>query len=235
MDVQTLIPQKTPSATIIITGIALAMLIPLGLTIAIGDTSISYYDKVFYSRFFYWGTMLFLFFYAYKIEHQPLLIWKPAKFDAWIFIVSVIVLYLLFIGAAIVSAIPTFLGLHDNREVITKIIKVITGHPFLLFLISFTAGVTEEFIFRGYILTRLMQLFKKPLWPVLISSILFSALHYKYNSLHEYIFAFAIGVIFSIYYIKYRDIKPLIVTHFLIDFINLHLAEYLFKIRSHTK
>ena len=227
MDAHSLTPNKTPSAIIINTGIVLAMLIPLVLSIGIVRLSISYYDMVLYSRFFYWGTALFLFFYAYKVEHQPLLLWRAAKFDAGVFIVAVVVLYLLFIAVAVVSAIPTFLGLHENREVMKKIIKVITGHPYLLFLIAFTAGVTEEIIFRGYILTRLMQLFKKPVWPVLISSIMFAALHYKYHSLQEYTFTFLIGVIFSIYYIKYRDIKPLIVTHFLIDFINLNLAEHL--------
>ncbi|MDB5141553.1 MAG: family intrarane metalloprotease, partial [Mucilaginibacter sp.] len=101
------------------------------------------------------------------------------------------------------------------------------GHEAMLFFIALTAGVTEEFIFRGYVLTRLTQLFKNPAIAVIVSSLLFSALHYKYGSLHELIFAFLIGVIFSVYYLKYRNIKALMLTHFLIDFINMNLAQHI--------
>src|ERR1700709_2691757 len=117
MDAHSLKPLKTPSAVVIISGTILAMLIPLVLSIGIVQMNITYYDMVLYSRFFYWATVSFLFFYAYKVEHQPLLILRGAKFEVGTFIVAVVVLYLLFIAAAIISAIPTFLGLHENKEV----------------------------------------------------------------------------------------------------------------------
>lgn len=213
-----------------ITGIAMAFLLPLLLSIALANTNIAYFDKLFYSRFFYWGTVLVLWIYAYRFEKQHLLVWKEENNDLWYIVVSILALYACFIGAAIVSAVPGFLGWKEDKTVIGMITAVLKGHSAMIFFIAFTAGVTEEFIFRGYILTRLMKFFKTPVIPILISSTLFSALHYKYHSLGELIFAFLIGIIFSIYYIKYRNIKALIITHFLIDFISLNLAQH-FKVK----
>ncbi len=228
MDDQSLLHK--PNSAILITGILLAFMLPLGLTMWIGHVDISYYDKLFYSRFFYWGTVLILLFYAWRVERQPLLIWKESKPTIGFFLLSVLVLYLLFIAAAIVSAIPMLFGIRENNAVVKMIAQLLKGHPLFLFFIALTAGVTEEFIFRGYVLIRLSQLFKKPSIPVIVSSLLFSALHYKYNSLRELIFAFLIGVIFSVYYLKYRNIKAIMLTHFLIDFISMTLAQH-FKLK----
>jgi hypothetical protein len=227
MDDQTLAFQNKPNNIILLAGILLAFLIPLGLTIWIGNATMSYYDKLFYSRFFYWGTVVFLLFYALKAERQPLLIMTESKPGIGFFLQSVLVLYLLFIAAAIVSAIPALLCWHEDNAMVKKITELLKGHEAMLFFIALTAGVTEEFIFRGYVLTRLTQLFKNPAIAVIVSSLLFSALHYKYGSLHELIFAFFIGVIFSVYYLKYRNIKALMLTHFLIDFINMNLAQHI--------
>lgn len=222
--------QNKPSNIVLISGILLAFIIPLGLSIWIGHMSISYYDKLFYSRFIYWGTVLSLFFYARQLERRPLLINTEAKSTIGFFLLSVLVLYLLYIAAAIASALPVLFGVRENYSMIKMIAKVLKGHPMLLTFIALTAGVTEEFIFRGYVLIRLIQLFKNPTAAIIVSSLLFSALHYRYNSLHELIFAFLIGIIFSVYYLKYRNIKALMLTHFLIDLIGMTLAQH-FKLK----
>jgi len=77
------------------------------------------------------------------------------------------------------------------------------------------------------LLTRLSQWLKNNVAAVLVSSLLFAALHYKYGSLRELIFTFLIGVLFSNYYIRYRNLKAIIVTHFLIDYINMNIATHL--------
>jgi uncharacterized protein len=226
---QTLIPQKKPKNIILVIGIIAALLLPFALSFALGPTKISHFDKAFYSRFIYWGTVLFLFFYAYKIEKQPLLIWPENNPGIGFFLQSVVVLYILYIGALIVSATPVFFGYHEKNEMMKKVVQLLKGHPVFTFFVALTAGVTEELIFRGYLLTRLSQLFKMPYIPVIASSLLFSAMHYNYHSLHECIFAFLIGIIFSIYYLKYRNIKAIMLTHFLIDYITLVLAEHFYK------
>lgn len=191
---------------------------------------ISYPDKIFYSRFIYWTDVLMLIFYSNKIEHQPLLIWKETNIDFGLFIVSVVLLYLLNIACGIVSSVPRFFGWHENNEMIKRVALVMKDKPLLLVFTALTAGVTEELIFRGYILTRLALLFENKYAPVIISSILFSSLHYGYKSFRECIFTFLIGVVFSIYYQKYRNIKVLIVVHFLIDIISMELATHFYKL-----
>src|SRR5665213_1257159 len=79
MDDQFLTLQHRPNYIILIAGIILAFFIPLGLSIWIGGTGMSYYDKIFYSRFIYWGTVVVLLLYALRAERQPLLIVTESK------------------------------------------------------------------------------------------------------------------------------------------------------------
>jgi membrane protease YdiL (CAAX protease family) len=191
-----------------------------------GHLQMAYYDKLFYSRFIYWGLTVILLFYSLKVERQPLL-WKEENNTIGFILLSVLVLYILSISASIVSVIPALFGERENNAMMKKIIAMVTGHQAMIFFIALTAGVTEELIFRGYLLTRLSQLLKNNAAAIIVSSLLFAVLHYKYGSLRELIFTFLIGVLFSIYYIKYRNIKAIIVTHFLIDYINMNIATHL--------
>jgi membrane protease YdiL (CAAX protease family) len=158
MDDQTLNQQTGNYNTKIIIGILMAFIIPLAVTIAMGSMVMGSYDKVFYSRFIYWGTALLLLGYAYVVEKQPLLVVAENDEGIGFFIVSVVVLYMAFIGAALVSAIPAMLGMREKNEVMHKVTELLKGHNFMIFFIAFTAGVTEELIFRGYVLTRLMKI-----------------------------------------------------------------------------
>jgi hypothetical protein len=168
--------------------------------------------------------------YASKAEHRKLLIWDEKKTDAGFFVVSVIVLYLLTWICSIIGTIPRFLGYHEDNALMKKIVHILIGHQWVIVFTCLTAGVTEELIFRGYIMTRLSLLFKNNYMPVILSALGFSALHYGYKSLHELIFAFLIGIVFGIYYQKYRNIKVLIAAHFMIDFINMELLTHFYKL-----
>lgn len=230
MDDQTLVKSSKHYDPVVMIGMAVTFLLPVVLTVIISGLNISAFDKLYYSRFIYWFTVLFLFIFAAKVEHQPMLLWKEQNNEIGFFLLSVVALYLLFLAAAFVSAIPMLLGYRENTDVMNKIAALFKGHQTVMIFTAFTAGVTEELIFRGYLLTRLFRYFKEPYLPVIISSLFFSALHYKYHSLREFVASFLIGAIFSVYYIKYRNIKALIVTHFLIDVISLTLAQH-FKVK----
>ena len=227
MDTPNLPHYGKPNKTILFTGIILTLGLLILFDFWLSHIQMNYYDKLFYSRFIYWGIVVVLLFYTFKIEHQSLLLWKEEHNTTGFFLLSVFLLYLSSIGAAFVSAIPVLLGEHENNAMMKKIVAVITGHQAMIFFLALTAGVTEELIFRGYLLTRMSQWFKNEVAAVIVSSLLFAALHYKYGSLRELIFTFLIGMVFSIYYIKYRNIKAIIVTHFLIDYINMNLATHL--------
>ena len=227
MNTSTITRANKPGNAILFGGIILTLVWLVLFDYWLNRLQISNYDKLFYSRFIYWGIVVVLFFYSFKIERRPLLLWKEENNTIGFFLLSVFLLYLSSIGAAIISAVPVLLGDHENNAMIKKIIAIITGRQVTIFFIALTAGVTEVLIFRGYLLTRLSQWFRNNVAAIIVSALLFAALHYKYGSLRELIFTFLIGTIFSIYYIKYRNIKAIIVTHFLIDYINMNIATHL--------
>ncbi|MGZ3753141.1 MAG: hypothetical protein ACXVAU_17795, partial [Mucilaginibacter sp.] len=128
MDNQTL--QNKPGNTVLIMGVVAAVLLMLGFTIILSHEVISPLERAFYSRFIYWGTVAFLFLYAWQVEHQPMLIWTESKVTPGFFLASVLILYLLFIAAAIVSAIPMLFGLRTNNDMVKRITDLFRGHSF---------------------------------------------------------------------------------------------------------
>ena len=213
-----------------IIGVALVMIVAILLSILLTRLGLAPQDRIFYSRFIFWGELLFMAVYTQKVEKQSLLIWQEQKKDAGFFILSIFVLYLLSIPAGILSNIPGLFGLKENNDALKRLMPIFFHNQWLLVFTAFTAGVTEELLFRGYVLTRLSKLFKDQVTPVIVSALLFSALHYSYKSLRELIFAFLIGLVYGYYYQKYRNILTLIIAHFLLDLINLEISVHVFKL-----
>jgi membrane protease YdiL (CAAX protease family) len=214
---------------IMISGIAIAVLFPLALTTVVLFSGMGYPDRILYSRFIFWIEIGLLILYASKAEHQKFLLWEEKPVDAGIFLISVILLYFISIACGIIGNIPRLFGWHESNDILKRILVIFMHRPWLMFFTALTAGVTEELIFRGYILTRLSLMFKNRYIPVIISALLFAALHYSYRSLRELIFTFLIGLIFGLYYQKYRNIKVLIVVHFMIDMISLEIGTHFYK------
>ncbi|MBS1525209.1 MAG: CPBP family intramembrane metalloprotease, partial [Bacteroidetes bacterium] len=177
--------KEKPANRIMLTGIAIAVIAPLVLTELLRLTGLSYPDKLFYSRFLYWGDALFVTIYAYRAEKLKPLMWDEKKLGIGAFILSVFVLYLLAIGCSIISKIPSVFGWHEDYDAVKKLAMAMKGNTFLMVFSAATAGFTEEFIFRGYILTRLSLMFRNDFLPILVSAFLFSALHYRYFSIGE--------------------------------------------------
>jgi membrane protease YdiL (CAAX protease family) len=228
MNDQDLLNQDKPKNFILITGMALAVLLPLSMIFLRRYPHIDYTEKIYYSLVIDWVTVLILWLYAYKIERNSLLIWTGGDTGVGFTIVSVLVLYMLYVLVVVISSIPWWFGYRENGRLATEILRLLRGHPILIFFISITAGVTEEITIRGYLLTRLSMYFKGYYVPVIISSAIFSALHYSYHSLSEFIFTFLLGIVCSVYYIRYRNIHALIIVHFLIDFIVFNSAHNTF-------
>jgi len=102
-------------------------------------------------------------------------------------------------------------------------LAMLRGRYGVIFFTSFTAGVVEEMLFRGYLLPRLALIFSSNVVAVIISSALFGLLHFGYNNWYHIVSAFFIGLVFALHYVKYRNIKILIICHFLWDIIILLL------------
>lgn len=84
--------------------------------------------------------------------------------------------------------------------------------------VSITAGVCEEAMFRGYLMTRLRLMGKLKSWiiPTVVSAVAFGACH-AYQGLPGFIVITCYGVLFSLLYIRTGSIWPGVLAHFLQD------------------
>ncbi len=111
----------------------------------------------------------------------------------------------LFILLSILFLLFILFKLPINNNVYEKISNL----PFYLVIFAiFFAPISEEFFFRGLITNKL---------GILISSLVFALAHFSYDSLYETSAAFLIGLVFAIYFKKYKNLTPLIITHLLFN------------------
>ncbi|WP_285398620.1 CPBP family intramembrane glutamic endopeptidase [Lysinibacillus sp. fls2-241-R2A-57] len=87
--------------------------------------------------------------------------------------------------------------------------------------VSITAGITEEIIYRGFLIFAFTYLFPDlSVWIViLLASILFGLAHTYQGFVMGVLRTTIFGVLFSILYIGLDSIIPLILFHFLLDYI----------------
>lgn len=208
---------------LMISGIALPILLYPFLSVLLLSPTQDLLYRLTVSRFLIWAVLGILYLYARYGEMQPLLLWKEEKYDAFFYLKAIAGVYLLCFTSAIIAHIPILLGLHENNAVLLKMGAVMKQYPVLLVFSAITAGITEELVFRGYILSRLSLFFQNKHWPVLISAFLFSFMHLSYKTVSELIFTLLIGIVFGYHYQKYRNIKVVIIVHFLVDMIALSL------------
>lgn len=177
-----------------------------------------------YSRFYFWGMVIFVYLYAHYIEKQNLLLKKSSHKGIRFYLLSIVGITIAILIANLIAVlILKALGYPVNQhgEYLKNMLKVLRSHPILLLFTCITAGVTEEIIFRGYIQTRIELIFNSPILGIILSSIFFSLAHALYGTAVQVVVPFGIGLIFAIYYYKYRNIYVLIIFHFFFDYLQL--------------
>lgn len=92
--------------------------------------------------------------------------------------------------------------------------------------VSITAGVCEETLFRGYIMTRLRLIFGLESWaiPVIISSLVFGICH-SYQGLPGMIVLSVYGALFALLYIRTGSLWPGIIAHTFQDLLALFIPQ----------
>ena len=183
-------------------------------------------DLFFTSRMLYWLCLGLLWFYSIKIEKQHLLLWKERNYKLLHYLVSAIIIFLVLLaGMFIIQAILLATGLNKQSKTLHEIAVMLKANMPLLVFTAFTAGVVEELIMRGYIQPRLEIIFKNPYAAIIISSVLFGLLHYKYGTFANVLGPIFIGFVFAFYYWKFRNIKVIIICHFVWDVVSLLLIK----------
>ena len=80
-----------------------------------------------------------------------------------------------------------------------------------------TAGVVEETLFRGYAVTRLIQLSGSPLVAIGLSSVVFAALHFPVWGAGPSVAFFIGGLATTAFFVWRRDLLAMILAHVAID------------------
>jgi membrane protease YdiL (CAAX protease family) len=211
--------------SLMVLGIILPFLLSPFLSMVFMSASQSFTYRFVCSRFLIWAVLGLMFLYARQAEMQKFFLWTDKQYKISFYIKSIIVLYLLIIACGIIAYIPYRLGLHEKNIMMHKMQQVMRQHPVLLVFTTLTAGISEEFIFRGYMISRLSLFFSNKYLPIVISALLFASIHLGYNSIGELIFTFLFSLIFGYHYQKYRNIKVLVTVHFLWDLFATLLAQ----------
>jgi len=173
------------------------------------------------TRFLFSSGVIWVFFIAIylcatKIEKRHFLLWEENRYTADFYIVWVVAL--LSINYIIIGLITTPLNnLHWNNSD-HKVLQLYHLSPLLKLLGVITAAITEELICRAYLLSRLQLYFKDPRYPLVISALIFAFGHLGYGTMGYIIYTLAFGLLFGWHYQKYRNIKILIICHFLLDY-----------------
>ncbi|WP_179415353.1 CPBP family intramembrane glutamic endopeptidase [Mucilaginibacter sp. E4BP6] len=236
MDIEEIIPmqesilsdplvEKKRFNTLMLAGIALQILLYPFLVAVLLLAVTDFGWRIFLSRIIIWAVLGGMFLFARKGEMQNLLLWPEEHYKLSFYLKWIFFLYMLVLVVGAIARIPFWLGFHENNAMVIKIVQVTRKNPVLLVFIATTAGITEEFLFRGYTMSRLALLIKNKHAVVITSALLFALVHLGYKTYTELIFAFGIGIVLGYHYQKYRSLTTVIIVHFLIDVIALSFGK----------
>jgi membrane protease YdiL (CAAX protease family) len=182
-------------------------------------------SAMFVSRMYYWACLVFIWLYSLKVEKQNLLLWKEHKHPFLLYVVHIALLIIVLVVAMLILQIfLQKIGFNTRSKLLSALINIFrVNRPLILFTAA-TAGIVEELIFRGYLLPRLTNMFKSPVFACVISSVLFGLMHASYGTVANVAGPFIISLVLSVHYSKFRNIKALIITHFLWDYVLILLS-----------
>ncbi|HNP22087.1 MAG TPA: type II CAAX endopeptidase family protein [Panacibacter sp.] len=219
------------SKRILITGILLAFLLPSVVLLAdryflpVLHIDILSAGSFFISRCLLWISLAVLWLYAKRKEQRPFLLWNEKEYDAGFYVAALMIMMLvIFAGSVGISLLIKLAGPIQQSSRFADVMKVLQHNYPLMFFTLITAGIMEELVFRGYLLPRLNLLFKNKWLSIVLSSILFGLIHLGWGTIQNVVVPFFIGIIFAIFYERYRNIKILMLCHFLWDLLVLSLS-----------
>lgn len=85
----------------------------------------------------------------------------------------------------------------------------------VLVLAAAQNAVLEEVIVVGYLVTRLREMWG--VWPVVLASALLRGTYHLYQGFGGFIGNAAMGVVFALFFLRYRRLWPLVIAHTLLD------------------
>ena len=192
----------------------------MGLTIFSYNNVQSVYLKILYP----WVILGLLALYVAKVEKHPFLLWDEQIYP-WTFYLKFVlkIMFLSFICSLVIVISLKLIGFNNKSDIADKLVAILHKDRLLVLFVSLTAGITEELICRGYLFSRLEMLINKPAVSIVVSAIFFGILHISYGTIAQVLLPFCLGLIYASYYYKYRNIRVIIICHFLWDFVGLYI------------
>lgn len=178
------------------------------------------------NRTLFWVCLGLVWWYAAKVEKQPLLLWNERRQGVVHWVGALILLpVVISLGLAVANTL-LYLITHktEHSEALERLVRYSRAHPFLLYYSAITAGITEELLFRGYLLPRLDLLLRNRQLAIVLSSLLFGLGHYRYGTIHNVVGPIVIGLVLAVYYDRFRNIKLIILFHVLWDVAAFYLS-----------
>lgn len=122
--------------------------------------------------------------------------------------------------------------MRPNYQVMTESMRNIEdrlGVPSwgLILLIAGTAGIFEEIVFRGFLLTRLRVLLGTWTAAIVVGMFVFASLH-MWEGAWAVMLILPVGLVLSIAFVRYRSLGAPMLAHFLFNFLQLALMRALY-------
>jgi membrane protease YdiL (CAAX protease family) len=154
-----------------------------------------------------------------KIEVKSLLKFKNISWS----ILALLVLYAL--GFAILfsevdNTVKYFFPMSNEMKEVLERVFYTEDVWALVFVVTFVASITEEFLCRGFLLKGLMRNYSRKT-SVIVTSLLFAALHLNPWGLISY---FSFGVFSALVYLKTKNLFYCIFFHGFINFASIFFA-----------
>ena len=132
-----------------------------------------------------------------------------------------------FFGAALLDTALSRAGMSGPATPLPSILSARgTAETWLAVVLVLVVAVSEETIFRGYLMLRFGSLSRSPAAAAILSSLIFSLGH-GYEGSAGLVTVGALGVVFAAVYLWRRSLVAPIVMHFLQDFLTIVLVPYL--------
>lgn len=179
-------------------------------------------SMVFINRLLLWAGLFLFYLYVRFYLKEKFLPWKERNLSLLKTVVSIIVIMiLLLVGFVGLVLIIQSMDFADKVEGINEVRNLTLQSLPLIIFTCFTAAVLEEILFRGYILPTLTKITNSARLGIVISSILFGLMHLSYGTAHQVIIPIYFGIVFSTYYSMYKNLKVLIICHFIWNLVSL--------------
>lgn len=206
-------------------GIILAVILKFVLYFVARSVDSQFLPYGYFAKILLWLWLFCIYFYAIKVEKQKFLLWDEKKYSVLFITLSVFIIIGLVMLSNLLPHFLTMFGLKkEHSSILEAMLAYLKKRPMLLILNCVTAGIVEEMIFRGYLIPRLKVLFGNGFWAVIVSALVFGMAHVTYGTVSNIIVPLFIGLIFGFYYLKYKNLKILIISHFFIDLVALSHA-----------